>query len=865
MTSRHRLDNGLTVLINEDHAAPVAAVLTLVKTGYFDEEDRLTGVSHLLEHMYFKGTTRRPGPEDIARDTKALGGILNAFTYYEETGYYTVVPSDRLMDALDIQADALANTRIDPEELRRETEVVLQEAEQKKDTPWAYATEMLHTLAFERHRIRRWRIGEPETLRSWTRDDVAGYYRSAYRPENIILVVSGDVDTERTREAVERHYGGLSGGSPAASPGPREEPQTAPRTRRLHGDICQRLCLIGFHTPPVFHPDSHALDILAAVLSDGRSSRLYQNVRERKGLANVVNAYQQSFRDIGFFVMAAESLSADLAETERAILAEVAALQDAPPEEAEIARVRTRLKARLMFSEEEPLGRARRLATYEALGGYELEAEDLQRLMAVTPEDVQRVTREYLTTENMSLLEYVPCDDPAAPEGGLLFARDTEPRAAADAGEGPHDLGVVGAAGIVAEPPGQAEDEARLGLPSGGVLAARRSGSVPVAALEMLFPGGRVAETAQNAGITALTLRCILKGNARRNGERIAQAFEGMGSNLEWVHGVDFWGFGFQSLSERFAEALALAADVMTTPDFAPADVERERETLLADLRRALDNSGDRAMDLLDMAAYAGHPYGIPDRGTEEALRAITPEDVRAWHARMMTSPLVAGAGGAVAATPLRDLMATLLPTEGAQVAAAPAPEPWSGVVERVEQRDRKQTAAAMGFATVDALGEDRFALAALAQILSGLGGRLFAEVRGRRGLAYTVMAWHMMRRDAGMFVTYTATAPEKEDEARAAILTEFDRLRQEPVTAPELDRVKAYIAGSKRISLQTSRAQARDLSRAAMYGHPQEASRLYVERVQALSAEDLQRTAQRYFHTSRYALGVLRGASSAG
>jgi zinc protease len=165
-----------------------------------------------------------------------------------------------------------------------------------------------------------------------------------------------------------------------------------------------------------------------------------------------------------------------------------------------------------------------------------------------------------------------------------------------------------------------------------------------------------------------------------------------------------------------------------------------------------------------------------------------------------------------------------------------------------------------MGFATVDAMSEDRFALDAAAQVLSGLGGRLFAEVRGRRGLAYTVAAWHTLRKDAGMFVTYTATAPEKEDEARGAILTELDRLRQEPVSAEELERAKAFIAGAKRIGLQTSRAQARDLSRAALYGRPQEASKVYVERIRALTAEDLQRVAQTYFDPERYALGALRG-----
>jgi predicted Zn-dependent peptidase len=133
--------------------------------------------------------------------------------------------------------------------------------------------------------------------------------------------------------------------------------------------------------------------------------------------------------------------------------------------------------------------------------------------------------------------------------------------------------------------------------------------------------------------------------------------------------------------------------------------------------------------------------------------------------------------------------------------------------------------------------------------------------VRGRQGLAYTVAAWHTARRDAGMFSAYTATAPDKEDQARASILREFDRLRQQPVSADELDRAKAFIAGGRIIGLQTSRAQSRDLSRAAIYGRPLEAGAVYIERIQSLTRDELQAAAQKYFHTDHYVLGALRGA----
>lgn len=858
MVTRHTLSNGLTVLIHEDRSAPVAAVLTHVKTGYFHEEDRLAGISHLLEHMYFKGTPRRPGPEDIARATKAVGGVLNAFTYYEETGYYSVVPAERLADALDIQADALANTRIDADQLRRETEVVIQEGEQKKDAAWAYATESLYALAFDRHRIRRWRIGEPDVLRSWTRDDMLAYYRGTYHPENMVLVVSGNVDPECALPELERLYGRIAGGPRYVNPGPQEPVQTAPRYRRLRGDIRQRLVLLGFHTVPHFHADSYALDVLASLLSDGRASRLFQNVRERQGLATALNAWHQTFHDIGYFVLAAESLGDDLPETERALLAEVLRLRDEGPTATEMERIRTRIRARTVFDTEEPLGRARRLATYEALGGYERESEELRHLLSVTPEDVRRVAARYFTPGNTSLLEYVP-ESSGIAEGSpdsvpALFA--PAPSAVSEAAES----GAMPSTHSLAAPsPERQEPEARLEIPA-GLLTVRRSGSAPVMAVELLFPGGRLDETDKNAGITNLMLRSMLKGNATRNGEQIARAFEGLGSSLEWIHGLDFWGFGFHVLAERAGEALALAADVARHPDFLQADVDRERETLLADIRRAQDNASERAMDLMDLAAYGQHPYAFPERGTSEALQALTPENLRAWHATRLRAPLIVGAAGAVDPDALREALAGLFPEPPASPTLRSAPREWTGIVERVEERDRNQTAAALGFPTVDAESPQRYALDLIAQILSGLGGRLFAEVRGRQGLAYTVAAFHTCRREAGMFTVYTATAPDNEETARAAILVEMERLRQELVTVDEIERAKAFLAGARAIAMQTSRAQSRDLSRAALYGRPVEAGTLYLERIQSLTREDLQAAAQRYFRPDAYALGVLRG-----
>jgi zinc protease len=170
------LPNGVTVLAGEDHSSPVVAINLWVRAGYFDEEDAEIGISHVIEHMFFKGTPDRPRADQIASEIKALGGELNAGTYYDSTNYYVVLPSENYRKGLEIEADALMHPLIDADELTREIEAVIQEGRRKKDTPGAYALEMMFREAFETHRIRRWRIGEEDALRAFTRDHLLSYF-----------------------------------------------------------------------------------------------------------------------------------------------------------------------------------------------------------------------------------------------------------------------------------------------------------------------------------------------------------------------------------------------------------------------------------------------------------------------------------------------------------------------------------------------------------------------------------------------------------------------------------------------------------------------------------------------------------------
>lgn len=848
--SRFVLGNGLTLLVKENHTAPVAAVLAHVNVGYFNEPDRWNGIAHVVEHMFFKGTKNRPGKEQIAEEIRALGGSINAGTYYDETSYYVVLPSEGVERALEIQADTFKNSLFDGDELAREIEVIIQESKQKRDNPTAMLVETMYAHAFDRHRVRRWRIGPDEVLRALRHDDLAAFVAQTYRPENITLAVVGDVDTSRIVDLARRYWEELERGELVRESSPAEPERTGFRFHRMRGDIQQRLVEFGFHAPPVLHPDSAPLMALGSLLSDGRSARLFRRLREEKRLVSTAWAGYEGFEDIGVFTLGADCLSDDPLEAERGLLEEVARIVSAGVGEDELRRVKTRMESRRLFGQEEVLGVARHLASYQALGDYRLADEVLVRLQAVTSADVQRVAATYLPPGRATLQEYLPTAA-SAPERTesemkrLLLPDDTIPVSEKRAG----------ASRNVA-------DAEELTLESGETLLFRGRTDLPIVALHVLFPGGRLGETRAIAGITNLTLKSIMKGAAGLSAEEIAERIESLGTGIGTSVTPDYLGFSMKILADRLPEGIAILRDVLTSPTFAPEEIEKEKQAIYAEIRRQQDSMSSRAVDLFNAAYWGDQPYGLPSSGIAEAVAVLTPDNVRDWYRRwVVASGAIIGVVGDVGGAALRSLLEGLVPA-GEATASLPTTLSRAAPSERTVVVDKQQTAAVMGFAGAAVDDDSRHALDLIAEITSGLAGRFFQAVRGDNGLAYAVTSFHRARRYGGTFATYTATSPENEAAAREILLAECARLRREPVSDHELSAGKIAIRGERVTGLQTFSAQAGELAVNRLYGLPPDAGARYVERIESITSEELRETAERYLHSDRVWIGAVRGSS---
>lgn len=856
------LSNGLTVLVRRDDSAPVVAIVTYVRAGYFDETDDVVGIAHVLEHMYFKGTPQR-GVGEIARETKAVGGYLNAATIYDHTIYYTVLPASGFATGLDVQWDAFAHSVIDAGELERELEVIIQEARRKADNPAAVASETLYEVLHDQHRIRRWRIGREPGLRALDREALLRFYRNYYRPANTVLAIVGDVDPTAALAEVERRYGSLPAGTPERAPGPVERETHGFRYREWGGDITQTQLAVGWRTPGTAHPDTPGLDLLATVLAGGRASRLYRAVRELR-LASAVTAHNYTPTELGVFVVQAETPPERAASAAAAIWAQLRAVRDTAVTEGELTRAKRLYAARWARQLEDMEGQATHLAEWEALGGWTLGEEYLARVLAATGEELQTLARRHLDPDRAGLVVYRPegSDVVASTPEAMRRLLDEAPPAVVL----PPTLPERAPAVVRGVPPMEREEHGVrvYRTPAGAtVLVRRKRGALLHAAVHAV--GGARDEPAPHAGLTSLLTRVAVKGTARRTTEQIAEAAELLGGSIGASTGPESFGWSISVPVEHAADALELLGDVAQHPTIPGAALDTERTLALAELAALRDDMYRYPLRLATSAAFAGHPYGVMVSGDESTLPRITAEMVRAWHReRFLTSRSVIALVGDAEPDELAAVAAaSFAALRGGEESGVAVPVWPRAVVERVERREKAQTALALLFPGPSRGDDARFASALLAGVASGLGGRFFDELREKRSLAYTVHAFASERALAGTFGAYIATSPEKEEEARCGLLAEFARLRDAPVAADELARAQTYAIGVHAIRQQSGAAVLADMVDAYLFGSLAELGAVE-ERVRAVTAAEMQRVARVYFDETRRVEGIVRGAAVA-
>lgn len=422
MTTAHTLSNGMLVLLREVHAAPVATCWVWYRVGSRSERPGITGISHWVEHMLFKGTPSIPKGE-MDRLIARNGGSFNGFTSHDYTAYFETLPADKIELGLRIEADRMVHSLFEPDEVDSERTVIISEREGHENEPEFWLAEAMMTTAFQFHPYRNEVIGWKDDLYAITRDDLYQHYQTYYMPNNAVLVLVGDFKTDAMLADVERYFGSLPTGPALPTYRPTEPPQQGERRVTIQRPGAAQYVQIGFHVPDCRHPDFAPLVLLDSVLSGAkamsfgggaqtnRSARIYRALIETQLASYAGSGFRATYDPYLFEFDATVNDGHTPSEIERALLDEIEKIQHNGVTEAEMAKAIKQTRAQTAYSGESVTNQALLLGMWEVLDSYTRLDTILDDLGAVTAADVQRVAQTYLTERNRTVGYFIPSEE----------------------------------------------------------------------------------------------------------------------------------------------------------------------------------------------------------------------------------------------------------------------------------------------------------------------------------------------------------------------------------------------------------------------------------------------------------------------
>ena len=844
---RTKLDNGLTVVIEEERSAPVVSIQMWVKVGSADEPQKLAGISHVFEHMLFKGTPTK-GVGQIANIIESVGGDINAYTSFDNTVYHLTVPSRHFSTGLDVISDAIQHSSFDPVELKKELEVVLEEIRMNEDTPGRRLFKSLLGSAYSTHTYGRPVIGFVDTVKSFRRQDILSFFKKWYAPNNMVLVIVGDIEHEAALKAVKDSFKDFK-----AKPEPHRKRAVEPIQKRLRAgvfsmEVQDSQLGMTYHVPSVKEQDTYAIDVLENILSGGETSRLYKKLKIEDELVHGISVYSMSLKDPGLFFVTAMLKPENVGKTITGTLEVIQKLAIEGPENEEIERAKFNIESSFVYSRETMDGLAGKLGYFEVnLSDYAFEKKYIDNIKKVSPEDIRRVTARYLAPSKMSVSVLMPKakENDLTPE---LLAESVKAASQKPAAKAVKD-----------------DEESRTTktvLENGITLIVKEAHSNPTVAFYAAFPGGLRFEQEPKNGVGAFTAEMLTNGTSRMTREELSKELEDMAGGVGGFSGWNSTGASGKFLSRFFDKGLSTIADVIMNPVFPESEIEKLRTDTIASVARQEDNLPGYTFKLLYRELYDVHPYGMQTIGTKESIGALKRGDLIAHHNAFFTPErMVLTIVGDVDAEKTKKKVTELFANFKRSSATLPTPpedKPETTIEKTGASKNKEQTHIAIGFNGTTIGSDDSFPLRVMTEILSGQGGRLFLELRDKKSLAYSVSAISKEAVDPGMIAAYIATAPEKKDEAIKGLLSEFKKLREEPASVDELNRAKRSIIGSYEIGLQSVSSQAVDMANSELFGLGYGFSKIYPEKIQAVTADDVMRVAKKYLDLNAYVISVV-------
>ena len=834
------LPNGLTLLLQEDHAKPLVGVCIFVNGGSRTETPTLSGLSHYYEHLIFRGGSFRQSELEFRKEMQRIGEESGGYTTNDYTCYGFTSPTSNLDEALWRSVDAWLGLKLTQAKVDRERQVVMEEYNQGEDRPDYKVYYQIERLMFREHPYKRDTIGLKDAIMNSSLATFRTFYAERYVPNQMILAVVGDFEPKVMRSKIEKAFAAAKRGKDDFELGVTEAPQTEFRMGAEKMKTPSAWTYLGFHVPPYGHPDAPALAVTAALLGRGNSSRLYRALKEKTNLVTDFSADFEVRKDPGMFSVSTQMPPENEAKVFAAVRDELARLATEPVTAAELVRVKATLRNEYAFNAQNNFDRAERLCLYELMSDVSVAALWPQLLESVSPEDVQRMARTYLAPDQASYSVVRPVDAKAGPsdadiEGMVAAWRAAWPAAAA-------------ARSVTASAPRKEV------LPNGITLILKEDHATPVVAAATLARGGQWIEPMGLAGVSNMATILLRKGAGTMTARDISERAEGIGMRLTSGGGADFATVNWQAPAANWEKAWEIYRAMLTQPTFPATEISKVREDLIQQAK----SIGDRPFEYTNLkfaqALYKNSPYRQPMAGDEVSLAKITAADLRRAYETMFSgSNLVISLAGDFNSEQVLALARKTLGTvrKGTPAVLGNAKDtPASSKNVIFEPKEQEQVTYNTGWLTCSMLDPDYVALRAGVSLI---GDKLFFKYVYEKGVAYR--SWFYMQDRLGQSSARNemGVTPANFPMASSGVVEDITTLVRGPLTADNLKRAVDKTLSSYYLGAQENAAVANRLAFFEAAGVGWEYSEEYPALLRAVTPAQASAAMRKYLDPGTY------------
>lgn len=831
----YKLENGQTVIIQEVKTNPIVTIDTWIKTGSINENDENNGVSHFLEHLFFKGSTNHaPGEFDKILETK--GALTNAATSKDFTHYYVTIPSKDFDLALEMHADMLLHPLIPRKELEKERKVVIEEIMKDANSPQTLVYDNLIKMLYTNHPYKRKVIGTCDIISTIHRDKILEYYNLFYNPSNMVTVIVGDVNANNVIEKVKSDFN-AEYKKPIKNTYPQEKILTSQAKTIAYSDVQSGYILIGFRGTKIDDKDSYALDVLSTILGDGRSSVFYRNIKENKQLANTISAVNTGFKDDGIFYVSANFSPEKCTKLQEAIFEEIKNIQKngVTPEQLRLAK---NIIERNTYYERESISNIASEIGYTFVTTDDIKYYQtyLDNIKKVTADDVKRIANKYLGVEKSAVSILLP--------------------------EKSKEIKVSNITPSPAKLISENKTTQKYELSNGATLLITPNEVNDIVAISIFSKGGEFTETIP--GTAQLTASVLTKGTGKYSSAEFAKTLEDNGIKIVPSAGTDKFSITVLTTKNEYDKTLELLNEVINNASLDDYEIEKTRNDKLNAIKKSKDIPLNIAIDNYKTLIFENTPYSISNSVLEKSLPKINKTDIKNYYEKaFFPKNVVISINGNVNKEKTIEEFTKIFngkKGEKFEYAKHSIPSLVTGKKVSTQIKDLKTDWIIMGWQTAGVLNRKDYATLQVIDALLGTGmsSRLFKNLRDRDGLAYQLGSQYSPNVLKGAFITYIGTNPENLEYTETKMKEEVFRLKTEFVGSKELKEAKDKLLGHYIIGQETNLDKATTIGWFELSGRGYNFDNEYAKLINSVTESDIIEVANKYFN-DKYILSIVK------